>query len=210
MRRSYNEIEMALVKAGRGVGQSLGVAEDMARAGIWLCRIGCDGVSMVLDCLTGAGQHEGRLEFDGQSIDLSSAHPMHAALTCIDLAISEPGSVVQLPSGLPMPGILIGLAGHAAAQHGRRFSVSVDPCDPIFIYSGGVSALPLDLPANAALTVVSGDDDGTDPAFRLSNERPDVPDALWAQVDVLAARTYVPASEQSRASGAGAGLTDND
>lgn len=34
--------------------------------------------------------------------------------------------------------------------------------------------------------------------------------ACWPQLEELASRTYVPSSEQSRAAGAGAGLTDND
>ena len=34
--------------------------------------------------------------------------------------------------------------------------------------------------------------------------------ACWQQVQEWAAQTYVPSSEQSRAAGAGAGLTDND
>ena len=38
----------------------------------------------------------------------------------------------------------------------------------------------------------------------------DVDAAHWARWSELAARTYVPASEASRESGAGAGLTDND
>jgi len=33
---------------------------------------------------------------------------------------------------------------------------------------------------------------------------------LWAHLNKLAAKTYVPASEASRIAGAGAGLTDND
>jgi hypothetical protein len=33
---------------------------------------------------------------------------------------------------------------------------------------------------------------------------------LWAHLNKLAAKTYVPASEASRISGAGAGLSDND
>ncbi len=37
-----------------------------------------------------------------------------------------------------------------------------------------------------------------------------VPDDIWRQFQTLAARTYVPESEGSRATGAGAGLTDND
>lgn len=37
-----------------------------------------------------------------------------------------------------------------------------------------------------------------------------VPEDIWDWLNSLAARTYVPASESSRLSGAGAGLTDND
>lgn len=37
-----------------------------------------------------------------------------------------------------------------------------------------------------------------------------VPDVVWSELSALAARTYVPETEGSRLSGAGAGLTDND
>ncbi len=37
-----------------------------------------------------------------------------------------------------------------------------------------------------------------------------VPDAVWTVWEALAARTYVPETDASRLSGAGAGLTDND
>jgi len=38
----------------------------------------------------------------------------------------------------------------------------------------------------------------------------DVPAAVWTALEALAAKTYVPESDASRISGAGAGLTDND
>lgn len=38
----------------------------------------------------------------------------------------------------------------------------------------------------------------------------DVPAEIWNTFETLAAKTYVPATETSRAGGAGAGLTDND
>ena len=40
--------------------------------------------------------------------------------------------------------------------------------------------------------------------------RIDMPDALQAELQELARKTYVPATEASRRRGAGAGLTDND
>lgn len=38
----------------------------------------------------------------------------------------------------------------------------------------------------------------------------DIPDDLWAVLEYMAQATYVPASKASRATGAGAGLDDND
>jgi|GEM_PF-3911530 len=39
---------------------------------------------------------------------------------------------------------------------------------------------------------------------------PDIDMEVWAQINALAARTYVPSSDASRAGGAGAGITDTD
>jgi hypothetical protein len=50
-----------------------------------------------------------------------------------------------------------------------------------------------------------------DAAWRSEGTEPvQVDDAVWAALQKFAARTYVPASEQSRLMGAGAGLLDND
>lgn len=38
----------------------------------------------------------------------------------------------------------------------------------------------------------------------------DIPDEIWNALATFAAKSYVPASDASRAGGAGAGLTDND
>ncbi len=37
-----------------------------------------------------------------------------------------------------------------------------------------------------------------------------IPDHIWQEWEALAAKTYVPETEESRLAGAGAGLTDND
>jgi len=50
-----------------------------------------------------------------------------------------------------------------------------------------------------------------DPVSRgVDDAQIDIPDHRWSVLEALAARTYVPATTESRASGAGAGLTDND
>jgi hypothetical protein len=49
-----------------------------------------------------------------------------------------------------------------------------------------------------------------DESERARVDRAQVPVELWRALDDLASRTYVPASAESRALGAGAGDTDND
>jgi hypothetical protein len=49
------------------------------------------------------------------------------------------------------------------------------------------------------------------PSHRAAHAvRASVTDGVWQALEGIGARTYVPASAQSRATGAGAGLTDND
>lgn len=49
-----------------------------------------------------------------------------------------------------------------------------------------------------------------EPQRRSKSARIDVPDALWAKMETLAARTYVPESDSSRERGAGARLMQLD
>jgi len=48
------------------------------------------------------------------------------------------------------------------------------------------------------------------PATQNPATRVDVPDTFLGQMTALAAKTFVPASDASRLSGAGAGVADND
>ncbi|WP_420862490.1 hypothetical protein [Algirhabdus cladophorae] len=48
------------------------------------------------------------------------------------------------------------------------------------------------------------------PSLASPTARVPMDPVLWAHLNKLAAKTYVPASEESRLSGAGAGLSDND
>ncbi len=48
---SVNEVTSLLYKAAVGSGRSVGLAEDIARAGAWLCTRGQDGVAVTLNYL---------------------------------------------------------------------------------------------------------------------------------------------------------------
>jgi hypothetical protein len=48
---SVNEITSLLYKAAVGSGRTVGLAQDIARAGAWLCSCGQEGVAVTLDYL---------------------------------------------------------------------------------------------------------------------------------------------------------------
>ena len=210
MQRSLNEIEMTLLTAARGAGRSIGVAGDLARAGVWLCRLGCDGVSVAIDTLEAPEQEELAIEFSGRESHLREGEAMQVVLALIDLALSEQDSVVRLPVGLPVPLILIGAAGQFSAQYGLSFSVVFEKSADVLISSDGVSVKPSDLPTRTAVSIRTLSTVGYASPHKLYTTRPIVDAVSWNRAETLAALTYVPASEQSRNGGAGAGLTDND
>ncbi len=210
MSRSLNEIEMTLVKCARGVGQPTGVAEDLARAGVWLCRLGCDGVSLVLAGFEANDNRDRPLEVGGKQTMLSATHPVHSALAGIDFALNDLDTLVRLPAGLPVPEIIVGLAGVAADQFDRQFTISIATGEVIEVGKSGVSAMPSTAAVEQALEIVASRSEPDDPACKLIDDRPQIDDVVWERALEYAALTYVPASDESRASGAGAGLTDND
>ena len=74
--------------------------------------------------------------------------------------------------------------------------------------ASGFSDYAFNKPATVIVSEWKSADERTEFVAPLLRRVP-IADAAMAQLESLAHRTYVPASEQSR-SGAGAGLTDND
>lgn len=94
------------------------------------------------------------------------------------------GETVRLPHR-GQAELAIGFARAAAREYGIGFLMEEDDA-ALTIRAGGAPPPPPALPR-----VIADDDD-------------------WRRIGALAARTYVPSTEESRARGAGAGLTDND
>lgn len=183
---SYNEVQTLARKAACGAGLPHGVAEDVGQAAVWLSARGVDAVAVVVDAL-------------GSPAEVLGAQSAIDALCC--------GEAAEIAfEDLSCRLMLIGLAGAAAA---------VTEMNLALCYDGGVEPLalvakPADLAATALSLRLHPPADGAAPASRGS-PRPAATDATaYAAALGLAARTYVPASELSRARGAGAGTTDND
>ena len=178
---SRAEAYALVVKAARGAGLPLGHCEDLARA----MTIAPAPVWDVLpDALSGEFSATLANELDGRLVYDTSRIAMDGP-AAIDAALG--GQEVYLGC-LDVPLILVMLCHVAEEATEQGFEY-------IFDEDGGV-----------LLRMSGGKPDGA----QMPLTRPDIPENVLGFLNILAAKTYVPESEASRVSGAGAGLTDND
>ncbi len=192
---SLNEVEGLAQKAARGAGLAWGLADDAGRSARWLAAHGVDWASSLLALLD-------------TSPPPSSCPLLHGCLLADSAAAHAQFTFAHIvaPVWLLPPLFL------AAAQHGQAFALHIGGIDV-----GGMPPLAAaPLPALAALesAQVEARIGGAAPllpfAFPLAQGRPRIAAALAARLNDYAARTYVPASAQSRARGAGSATRDDD
>ena len=188
---SRNEIEAACQRAALGVGLAHGFAEDATAIAARLAADGEDVAAIMLAALSSIEEngcpipcfnHDERL---WRSAEQAIVPALVAGPCAADLLRADPGAVVQI-GRTDEPKVIaaaLALAGLDAAE------------------------VPLERGQSMRLTAR--------PGRPLATPRPPVEgftiaDAVWRELLKLAARTYVPASEQSRLRGAGAGLNDAD
>lgn len=194
-RVSFNELAGVAAKAARGGGCPAGLAEDVARAVVWLCRNGSDGAAALAATTGDAGWVEGLTRTLGQ-LD-----------TLVAGGASEPAAQI----GPRQAALALGLAGAFAAETGAHLRVSAASGTGFEIGPEGPwGALPDVTDAPLTVQLIGRGDPEPALASRGAAPRAVVDAAAWRVLLDLAHRTYVPASVQSRLSGAGAGLSDND
>ncbi|WP_120495545.1 DUF3726 domain-containing protein [Kiloniella sp. EL199] len=231
-RYSLNEIEASARKAARGAGMSWGLAEEAGKATRWLAARGLPNVCLLLSLLkTNDGKAYNELR--PQSLDLDIWNTPNGPLCPVisgsalnDLADRLLDRHEIILESVISPALILPILGRAAKAIGKGFSVSW------FSVSGGAVKVII---APDVLYLEQGtiNDLGTEQAERvsvsgilsdLSNLRAEKSGTIiervvqgvplssedWADLQAFAARTYVPATEESRLKGAGAGLSDND
>lgn len=178
---SRAEAYALLLKAGRGAGLPLGCVEDLAAA----MAIAPTPVWAVLpDALGGEFNGTPPDEIDDQLIYETSRVALDGP-AAIDAALC--GQEVYL-GNLDAPLILVMLARVAEEATEQSFEYLFDDEGGVLVRISNDPVVP----------------------FVRPKDRADIPDSVWGMMNILAAKTYVPESEASRVSGAGAGLTDND
>jgi hypothetical protein len=214
VRHSLNEIELTLRKAAVGAGYPYGLAEDIGQAGAWLCAHGLGGVPACLAALEADPGQSQPVVLQDRTPSFPDARIGQAGPSAIDLLLSDADNGEVRLTNIDTPLLLIGLAGVAASAGKTGFALRFSNGCTVDIGEGGlaVSGTPPEPGADADLarTEIAQTDTAVPDHFEAVAGGFNVGDDLWAEVLSLAARTYVPASEASRARGAGAGDIDND
>ena len=214
---SLNEIDASARRAARGAGMDWGLAEEAGKAVRWLAAHGLPSVTILAGLLEA---RQGRPLDAMKPLRLTGSWqaaegplcPIIAGAALSDLAgeIIRGRTIVLGPASAPL--LLVAFLGPVAAAQGANFTVTWDGAE-IFISPQGpiADAEPRGLEAamvpRVAIAAAPRTGRAAVPA-KLAGVAVD--EAIWQRLQYWAAKTYVPASEQSRILGAGAGLSDND
>jgi hypothetical protein len=218
-RTSLNEIEAMGRKAARGAGMSWGLAEEAGKAVRWLALNGRPGLAALVRLLEGQdGTPYERLR---PHVEEAAGNPLWRAgggTLCpiaAGAALADLAAEIGAPPGIALervaePLLLLPFLARAARYEGRAFALEAGgetvPLYPDGPAGGPVPTLEGAMPAR----VFAWTAERNSPPPEQSVRGVAVEDELWTRAGRFAERTYVPASDASRLSGAGAGLTDND
>ncbi len=202
MMRSQNEIRSTCVKAARGAGHSSGLADDLAAAALWLCQNHFDGIGVLLAELRMEAK-QANYQHIGGILQLDGASAGCVAVCAVDGLLSGMVQQAELKS-VSNPLMVLGVLG--TASHDHNCAIKVDGWAEV--NCGQVVSVGDTPPADECVVRLAETRASQKATAAVSQI--DIEDHRWSVLEAFAARTYVPATAQSRAAGAGAGLTDND
>ena len=213
------EIESSLCKAARAVRLDWGIAEEMGKSARWLAAFNLPGPALALQYLQSINgkQYAGLIPDCSRPVwqaDSGLLCPVISGAALADRSAKMlRGQTFELLN-VAFPLLLAATVGQAARCHQTLVTVSWAQVR-VHCYENGLSIQGHhgDLFLHQVDSVVRQQGD-QQTAAETPQQLPSTlaysidPDT-WAMINVLAFKTYVPASEASRA-GAGAGLVDND
>jgi len=206
MNLSLNEVESGIRKAALGAGLPLGLAEDTGRAVAFLHGAGFDGISAALACFSEGFTPAVAFRENGQA-RFEMGHPIGRAVAALDLVAAGQVQQAELIA-FSQPLLVAGLAMVASVDQDAGLSLTFAKGAKAQILAQGI-AIEGVIPNEPGTIVVARTNAPTRIPVRQAHIQ-NVSAGLWDQIQRLAACTYVPSSAQSRLSGAGAGVTDND
>ncbi len=215
---SLNEVEIYGRRAARGAGMSGGLAEEAGKASRWLAERRLPGVELLAHLLEA---NDGR-SYPSMAPVIANGRwrASNGALcpVCTGAALSDridllAGGQEIVVSALDYPLLLAPFLDCSWCRDDRCYELRW-PNARLLIFAGGVNIEGQDaahLSGHAdevAITLMARPNAPPTHRPRLGGVKASL--SAWRRIEALAKRTYVPASEESRARGAGAGRTDND
>lgn len=213
---SLNEVEALARKAARGAGYSFGLAEEAGKATRWLCAAGLPGTETLATLLT---LNDARPY--ASCAPASDARPWQAsgdalcplitgAALCDRAAALATGDTVELDT-TACPLLLLPFVASASDMSGAAIGITwpglrMTRADRQTRLSAGEDAL--NLQSTGQITVGPGQP--LDAPRLRRGYRAAIPPESLRVLNAFAHRTYAPDTPESRLSGAGAGLSDND
>jgi hypothetical protein len=213
---SYNELDASVRKAFRGAGYNWGEAEEAGKAAIWLARNRLAPVTLALVLLKSSANSTNRLrpKPDLQNWSCSGAEtcPLLAGIALADGAAAEFEGKKIVFAYLHAPGYMLPFLGQLALDRNRGFRLSLERIEIVVSprrldILGSIEALASPSLAELVPALPTPCSEEHDPSLSCGTE---VSSDDWDRLNEFAVKTYVPASDYSRTSGAGAGVVDSD
>ncbi|WP_282605748.1 DUF3726 domain-containing protein [Pelagibius sp. Alg239-R121] len=205
---SLGETRSLAIKAARGAGMTWGLAEDAGFAVQWLQANGSPGVQILAEYLSWRDDAENEITpawFAFHQPESPAIYcPIELGTAILDSGKTAPNRFDRVAHPLLLAPFL-GVATASGVRCLSWHSTEILLCRNGFTTSAQQRTL---LVEQAACQIADSK------LSRLSNRIfqrvPDSEQRHIARLEKFAARTYAPASEQSRLTGAGAGVNDND
>ncbi|WP_306152934.1 DUF3726 domain-containing protein [Roseovarius sp. MMSF_3281] len=211
---SLNEIETLSRKAARGAGLSWGLAEEAGKAARWLTAAGLPGPQVLADLLTrnDGAEYEALCPMEAEEgtwvAKGGTLCPLiSGAVLCDNAQRLQQGKVSLGRTAAPM--LLLPYLDAAARQCGTALTVQWNGTTITLGNAAQTTGNGLDAPMAEKITISPTPVACPAPPVARRN-RGDMPADVARRLTAFAERTYAPETEESRLSGAGAGLTDND
>ena len=214
MDRSLNEIEAMAKKAARGAGLPWGLAEDVGKSVRWLEAYDLGGTEILARYLSSMGS---LTTFQTGPTSVNGIWTAPCGTLCpivTGAALSDHASKIKRGakgmSKIRFPLLLVPYAAAAAERihqpitllwKGARITVDGKKV----AVNGDATNVRTDKAIALRCQITAEDWDGYSAKLRG-----DVDPIAWDKLGEFAHKTYAPATEESRLSGAGAGTTDND
>ncbi len=182
---SVNELQGALLKAGRGAGLPLGLAEDLAFCAPDIALAETDAILTEVVACMNSPFDPATADLSGQGVVMGQGNLLLTMPSALDLVSAGNGPVILDGVSKDLANALI--AGRERIEGKALWFDWIGPTKVILHGRKSEAYTPPSQPERVAV----------DPIH-------------WTALLAFAANTYVPESEESRLAGAGAGLTDND